>query len=1580
MSVSTYSPNTCQYRIDKLKDRLYLVSAEHLKDIHIDNGEAYITNLSETPVRIDGFNLSFTEEESLDERYKFSKTITISVHGYADVNSLNDKYYAIIETYDGTLYMVNVDFPSKVTHTFHLQEGVCQTDFTFRSQSNFPTLKVSTNIPSQELCIPYRHTGKIKLKLIGKNYVRLSERTNKITTYGDTFKDIIFNPRTFSFTEEYDGQKVLDTIQFDISLDNYKTSWHYNLLEFLENLYSAIIRVEGDDDAYYAGYNYGLIPSFSIKGSSSSDGSSTITVTLVESATRGAVVSDSIEGDTSDEKFWRYVTWVGNVKGYMCVGQGLAQYILQQEQDAAGNPTGRYKAYTGHINDFPTLNVIGEFSTRQTFATSECGGGLCKLSTNMPTAMFFNAVTCETYTLSSTCVWNITDLPSYITVSPSHGDANTNYSVRVCNTQAPTSEPVTGRFKINYGDNTRIIDVTVMDDSGFVRPSRQYITCLPQTVSFSYDPSCPITVESIDPALEYDIVGGSFTVTVPRNLMTSAQKVWNIIVKDCNNQQQTVYIIQDRTYEAWKDTAVYECYEGNSYVQQMRYTGTTADNINNPVFPVETRRGALIQEADPRCSQRITRWQFLGNYYCVVGNKIKALEQQVSTDGGINWTKTGKTKLGETVETQSSWCNDPAQYEWRITDEWQCGDGVIVTYTFTYADGSKFKFQDVPATGGTYDFAVTSLANSDPQPYTIVTACSWTHVTINSTGFTLTVDPNTDTDNDRECYIVLKQNESGNIISVNPVQQAGAMDCNTLLDSCCGRGSHPNYDIQLGSIIGASTTDGIQGGCTIRLSNTLPSWLSVTVDNTNHFVRYETLEYCYGDSRSFVCEFEKVTGGNDYCQDATVLVKQLGGQAPSTSILRWTDGTLHKEINPSSDAGSQTLSLISTIDDVPTSFTISESCDWITVTANGNTGITVSYTQNTSQTSRTCNITLTQNCSQYLSTCKSITLVVNQSAGSSQETYFRWGDNAHMYEYSATTTFDGYLTLVPFVSKVNGVDKNATLSANVSWIQTYSELYYNYNEVKPGRNETVYLDTNYTEEERTGILTLTQKETGDKIRVYITQPAYVADCSMTSFDVEEEVCIGQGLDFTFTVADTRCSRTIYFNLYQGSTMVRASATPSGGVGSGVFQTSTLTAGTATVTTVVAGQQVTRTVTVQNCGDDYWGTGLPVVMINTPNGQPITSKEVWTEGASIKIYENRETVVYDNSALSIRGRGNSSWNFPKKPYALKLEKKAEILGMPSSKRWALLANYDDRTLMRNQISNEIAHCTSLSTGLGWTPSGKYVELVFNGQHQGNYYLSEQVRVESNRLDIDEYSDCLYEIDRNDMSEDYTFRSAIKNFPYHIKSPDAPDVTYFKGKIDALETALNNGSGYASLLDYNSFADHWIIQELTQNFETRGSSPGSVYCYYVYDSNGGKVKMGPVWDFDYSTYNLYWLLKANREFCSGTTVPANGYMPNALVNSCSLYYDYLFNDSTFKATVKQRWNAMKSKLDAIASRFDFWYQKLYASEQLNWAMWKIPDDFEPGHHPDYNMTFLQAKNSAKDFYTARLTYLNGVINSF
>ena len=188
------------------------------------------------------------------------------------------------------------------------------------------------------------------------------------------------------------------------------------------------------------------------------------------------------------------------------------------------------------------------------------------------------------------------------------------------------------------------------------------------------------------------------------------------------------------------------------------------------------------------------------------------------------------------------------------------------------------------------------------------------------------------------------------------------------------------------------------------------------------------------------------------------------------------------------------------------------------------------------------------------------------------------------------------------------------------------------------------------------------------------------------------------------------------------------------------------------------------------------SGLPVVYIDTPNAVAITSKEDWTKNSSIKIINTDGSEDYSNNKLQIRGRGNSTWTYPKKPYALKLKDDSEILGMPAHKRWVLLANWMDRTLLRNDVSFQIAKQTCME----WTPRGKFVEVVLNGKHIGNYYLCEQIKVDANRVNIAkmETTDVsgyaltggyLMELDVY-FDEANKFKSATRKQPYMFKEPD------------------------------------------------------------------------------------------------------------------------------------------------------------------------------------------------------------------
>lgn len=152
--------------------------------------------------------------------------------------------------------------------------------------------------------------------------------------------------------------------------------------------------------------------------------------------------------------------------------------------------------------------------------------------------------------------------------------------------------------------------------------------------------------------------------------------------------------------------------------------------------------------------------------------------------------------------------------------------------------------------------------------------------------------------------------------------------------------------------------------------------------------------------------------------------------------------------------------------------------------------------------------------------------------------------------------------------------------------------------------------------------------------------------------------------------------------------------------------------------------ITLTATLNGAQHDYsliaHYSNLPVVYISAPT--PVISTADWVKNCTIQITNAGEyNAVYES--VQLKGRGNSTWLYPKKPYAVKLDKKSEVLGMPEHKRWCLLANWMDRTNIRNDVSFEIGRRLS---GLAWTPRGKFVDVVFNGQFAGNYYLCEQIK--------------------------------------------------------------------------------------------------------------------------------------------------------------------------------------------------------------------------------------------------------------
>lgn len=714
MAVTEYKPNSslCKYTYSKLKDVIYLVSKSHVKDITIDNGEAYIENLTELPLRLNGFNIALQEESSLDERYKFTKSVTLSMHGYVSSSIFNDRYYVILESQDGTFWMVNVDFPAKLTYTFNLANNTYQTDFTLSSTSNFPTLKLNANFEAvSPLCLGLNVYGVDSLRLNEKDNAALDTVNKIVYTYGKEFVDVEYLGNSCSLQEEFDGERVTTTISFNIAFDAYKSSWHYNLLEFLENKYVAIVKPKGNDNMFFSGFHFGLTPSFTVQTASQQGQSDVITVTLTETSNQGTTASNDWSEEQSTDTRWVYIKKVGNITCYECIALGTAKYLVQQEVAKNGRPTGDYKCLEGYREYFEGkgLNIVDTFSNEQTFSSPDCTGAVCHVSTDIPLTINYYSANCYTYSYSASCDWSVSGLASYMTVSPSSGVGGSAYTLSVCNTKTPTANE-SSTFTITSGDNVKLVNVNLLKDASFIRPLQTNITCLAQNVVFTFDANCPVTVTSIDQRLTYQLSNSQLTVNIPRNYSIESGVTWTIGVKDCNNNTATLTINQDKTYERWENTSDILCDGTTSYVKQIRYTGTTSTSILT--LTSESRMGAKVSDNDTRCSSYDTRWVESQWFYCIDGNKWSFEEEEIKYEGG-SWQKTGVTRLKAMVESASTFCNESVQYEWRETTKWQCASPTE-KFRATYSGGETYyklcDNSDILASGDTKPSGYTASA------------------------------------------------------------------------------------------------------------------------------------------------------------------------------------------------------------------------------------------------------------------------------------------------------------------------------------------------------------------------------------------------------------------------------------------------------------------------------------------------------------------------------------------------------------------------------------------------------------------------------------------------------------------------------------------------------------------------------------------------------------------------------------------------------------------------------------------------------------------------------------------------------
>lgn len=394
--------------------------------------------------------------------------------------------------------------------------------------------------------------------------------------------------------------------------------------------------------------------------------------------------------------------------------------------------------------------------------------------------------------------------------------------------------------------------------------------------------------------------------------------------------------------------------------------------------------------------------------------------------------------------------------------------------------------------------------------------------------------------------------------------------------------------------------------------------------------------------------------------------------------------------------------------------------------------------------------------------------------------------------------------------------------------------------------------------------------------------------------------------------------------------------------------------------------------------EYEPTKLPVIVIDVEGDSVIDSLTEYKR-ATIKInskYTNGEFPSLETSTVNIRGRGNSTWGWEKKPYKLKFDSKTSVLGMTANKDWTLLANYADKSLIRNTVALNMAH---ILDGMPFATSQYPVDLFVNGEYLGVYTLGEQIEVKEDRVDIEVDLNVnnvdtgyLLQIGGTTSEDTWDVTCFYTKFLRYVKLEEPEDeyltrerVKYIKEYCIAADNAVMAGVGYEEYIDVDALIDWVILHELTYNLDS---------CFhrsvYIVKQMGGKLQMGPAWDFDlalgnmsrdYGKYDI-WVLPGEDD--------EDAYIKLNWLN-------YLYYNEDFCRKMEARWNEVKdellySSLDLI----DELYEKVAPSAEYNFKVWDILGKkvaFEPSYTNKYD-TYEKQIGYLRDFIQDRWTWID------
>jgi len=415
------------------------------------------------------------------------------------------------------------------------------------------------------------------------------------------------------------------------------------------------------------------------------------------------------------------------------------------------------------------------------------------------------------------------------------------------------------------------------------------------------------------------------------------------------------------------------------------------------------------------------------------------------------------------------------------------------------------------------------------------------------------------------------------------------------------------------------------------------------------------------------------------------------------------------------------------------------------------------------------------------------------------------------------------------------------------------------------------------------------------------------------------------------------------------------------------------------------------------------SNLPIVMIDT-HGQEIPDNP--KIAASLKIINNgpgnrnniSDAPQFEGYA-GIELRGSSSSWFPKSSFgieswdALGNSIDTSFLGMPSESDWILNANYTDKSFVRNVMAYQL-----------WQNMGHYatryhfVELILNDQYQGIYIFSEKIKRDKNRLDIAKLSTTqnsgdevtggyIFKIDKQTGSGGSGWFSSYlpssgtsgQRIFFQYEYPKMEDITtqqknYIQGDVNNFETALSSANfadtltGFRKYASEKTFIDYFLVNELSKNVDGYRLS---TFMNKERDSKGGKIRMGPVWDYDIAWHNA--------NYCGGDEVTGWAYQFPCTDDywQVPFWWKRLLEDPRYRNNLSCRWQDLRQTTLSNAwfdSYIDSISGQLMEAQERNFTTWPILGEYVWPNPWPYPETYQGEVNALKTWMHNRLSWLD------